>query len=32
MDRLNRICLELHSSGVNIGSFATKIVEALKAK
>lgn len=32
MERLNRICLELHSSGVNIGSFASKIVEELKAK
>ena len=29
--RLDRICVALHSSGVNIGAFASRVVEQLKA-
>ncbi len=30
MRRLDRICLELHTSGVNIGAFASRAIEKLK--
>ena len=30
MQRLDRICLALHTSGVNIGAFAARIVKQLK--